>query len=195
MSNSWRVPLFLVTAVLVSSCFGSPEDALSPETPNDESGPPAAQIEEDLYGKTFLYFHRGSDPKSRNGYMTGTWTAERGELRAFAITRRFRNVRTDLGTERTDEVQVMVTLADEDQIIRGPLAFQYMKTDKGWRLFYMGPRDGDWWHDFSFERTRRRDGKRTVEMTPAHVPAGPSPYTPKVRGQPVRGGSAVIQAY
>jgi hypothetical protein len=192
-----RASVFIGLSILVLCCLGTPEDVVSPGTPNDESGPLVAQLKDDMIGRTFLYFHRGSDPNSHAGTMTGTWTPERRELRNFTVLRRFPDL--EIGRHmggRLDEIQVMVTLADADQIVRGPLVFQYLRSATGWRLMYMGPRDGDWWHDFSFERTRTSDGQRTVELTPASAPSGPSRFTPKPTTTRNPGkASAVIQGF
>jgi hypothetical protein len=161
---------------------------------DDPSGPQADQIGCDLIGRNFTYFLRGSDPKSNVGYMIGVWNIEPGGVENVRIVGRYPNLKSNFG-DVVYEVQALVTLAGRDETIRGVMAFQYQKRDRGWKLWAMGPRDGDEHHDFSFERTRHSDGKRTVELTPANPPAGPWRFAPKptFTGPAPTSGSVIMQ--
>lgn len=138
----------------------------------------------DLVGRSFLYFVGGTSRNTHDDRMVGVWTVGEGELEDFVILQRFPRLKRTYG-DRTDEIHALVTLAGGDQRIRGALAFQYVKQEKGWDLYLLGPRDGDRYHDFSFERIRTTDGKVTAAMAPANPPAGPWRFAPKITRESV----------
>jgi hypothetical protein len=127
--------------------------------------------------------------------MVGVWTVEQGEVRNVTIVGRYPRLKSNFH-DMVYEVQALVTLVDSAQTVRGVLAFHYLKGPGGWKLWVMGPRDGDVHHDFSFERTRHSDGKRTVELTPAHPAPGPWRFAPKpLITAPGPDSGTVIQAF
>ena len=198
MHRTWparRLAFSLLVAGLVCSCSHAPPKGVGPETPREGSGPPSPQIMRDLIGKTFLYFITGNERRPHQDRFVGIWTVGEGELEEFTVLQRFPDLKRTYG-DRTDEVHALVRLRGGDQVVRGVLVFQYVKGEKGWELYAMGPRDGDRHHDFSFERRKARDGSEIAPMAPTNPPTGPWRFTPHEMTTPIpelRG--PVIQAW
>lgn len=183
IAPGWRVPLLIVATVLLVSSIGSAAQAFVPDDRIDKSGPAPAQIARDLVGTHFLYSLTAAESgKSRD---TLAWTVNKGDLRQLVVQNRFQEIKKGASGHRVDEVQALVTLSDGDQIIRGVLAFLYLRLYDGWRMVYVGPRDGDASHPFSFERIRTIDGARIAELSPADPPPRLSRFTPETVRAPL----------
>jgi hypothetical protein len=178
----------LATVALVLSCAKPHEDPnpIYPATLHDEREPAEARLRHDLVGRDVLYYANTRGRRTRDGAEVGIWTVSEGEIKDFVIVRRFPNIKRIYG-ERTDEVHTLVTLEGTEQRIRGLVVFQYIKEEspQGWKLYLMGPRDGDINHDFSFERIRLTDGKVIARMAPADAPEGPWRFAPTTYSTPI----------
>ncbi len=183
-----RRAVVAAAAMLARSCAKPKEDpdAVYPDTLHDERGPAEARMRHDLIGRDVLYYSDTRARRTQEGINVGIWTVAEDEIKDFVVVRRFPNVKRLFGG-RTDEIHALVTLEGTEQRIRGILAFQYIKEDSppGWKLYLMGPRDGDMNHDFSFERIRLSDGTAISRMTPADPPRGPWRFAPTTYSTPI----------
>jgi hypothetical protein len=184
MSSTFRA-LFL--AALVLSCAKPHEDPdpLYPATLHDEDGPSEVRVRHDLIGRVVLYY-ADSTRRRPEAVDVGIWKVEPDDIKDFVIVQRFPNFKHLYG-ERADEVHALVTLQGTEQRVRGVLVFQYLKehSPQGWKLYLMGPRDGDMTHPFSFERVRIRDNKVITRMSPADAPKGPWRFAPTTYSTPI----------
>jgi hypothetical protein len=185
MSSAFRA-LFIAALVLSCAKPHDDPDPVYPATLHDEDGPAEARVRHDLIGRVVLYYADTRARRRPEGIDVGIWKVEAEDIKDFTIVRRFPNIKRLYG-ERADEVHALVTLEGTDQRVRGVLVFQYLKEDapQGWKLYLMGPRDGDMDHDFSFERVRISDGKVITRMSPADAPKGPWLYAPTTYSTPI----------